>query len=206
MPTRNSRMPISDAARDCCSGLLAFVGDVNPVLENMGIPPTRHRIAICILAWAMCSAIVRAAGFTVAESERLKALVESELGCKWTDEGIDVELVKEPFSGSGSAYCRATGQWSHVQTAAAFCEIFVASLQVEPSLAASALQRLTPICAHRLILEIHRFSDLRSRQAIQWTVVATVITFCQLSMMSPNAASIDADTVAEPSVAPTRSV
>jgi hypothetical protein len=184
MPLNKKKTPVTEAARDCCLGVLVFCRDVESTLGQFGIDPEEHRTALCMFAWAMTSAIVRGAGFKTAEHERLKSLIDAELEAKWAGQSIDVHSLKQALQTTGKAYEHVKEQWSQVRTAAMLAEIYVASLQPERESAGKLLTMIAPMCAHRLVSEIYRLTELRTRRSIQWALVATMVTLCQFSSMA----------------------
>jgi hypothetical protein len=195
MPLNKSKTPASVAARDCCNGLIAFGRDVESTLIQVDIEAHAHRAALCTLIWAMSSVIVRNAGFNVSEGSKLRALIEAELKGHWSGASVDLDALDRALETTGQAYLLVKDQWSQVRTASSFAEIFVGSLAAEAEVAERLRTMIAPMCAHRLVSEIYRLSDLQTRRAIQWAVMATIVTLCQFSsegrLMSADAAHVD---------------
>lgn len=181
MPMNKNKTPASVAARDCSNGLAAFCRDIESTLIQVGIEVQPHRVSLWALAWAMSAAIVRNAGFNTSESSTLRELMEAELKARWSGGESDRTLIDAALQTSSVPYSQVKEQWSQVRTASSFAEIFVASLGASDDVSAQLRAMIAPMCAHRLVSEIYRLTDLQNRRAIQWAVMATIVTLCQFS-------------------------
>jgi len=186
MPGNRRGIPASKLARDFGVSLSEFTDEVVEILsrfdaQSKGNGDARRR-EICAAVSAAMVASLEASTLSELERERLQPLIHDVLLPFWSKHcAADTDTAKF-ITVRSKHYLTGRNAGSQVKTAVNIVGALLEALDIPVSERAALLKRLSPSFAHRMVGDVFRINDLRSRHGIELSLLATLTSMLGMSM------------------------
>jgi hypothetical protein len=118
---------------------------------------------------------------TPEERAKLDPLLREVLLPFWNKHCTDGENAAEYITGRSGFYLSNKVPGSQVKTAVNIVTLLVDALDLPPERRAELVNSLSPSFAHRMVSDLYRLNDVRSRQGLQFSLLAAVCGMLQMS-------------------------
>ncbi len=140
----------------------------------------KRKTEICAAVWAANLAAIEASSLSEEERKQLTLLLREQLLPYWLQHcGSQLHgaaLIEE----RSLQYLRDRETHSQVKTAARLVLELLTALNVQEEARVRLISTLTPLFAHRMLGDVHRLNDVRTRSGINLPVVAALCALVQL--------------------------
>ena len=187
MPGKRRGIPASQLARDYGVSLNEFVSDVSALLGRVedqadsGRAPA-HRREICSAVAAAMTAALDASTLTAEERAHLGPLLKEVLLPYWNKHCAGDTGAPEYIDGRAIHYLTARDSNSQVKTAIGIVTALVDALEVAQDQKDALVRKLAPPFAHRMIGDLYRINEVRTRSGIELSLLVTICALLQVSM------------------------
>jgi hypothetical protein len=180
-------VPASQLARDYGVSLNEFVNEVVALLAKLeGQPaastaPARRR-EICAAVAAAMTAALDASTLTTEERQKLDPLMNDVLLPFWNTHCASDPDAVAYIESRKAHYLAKRDSASQVKTAVGIVTALIDALEVSNDNRDALARTLAPSFAHRMVADLYRINDVRTRFGIELSLVATICTLLQMSM------------------------
>lgn len=189
MPGQKRGIPASQLARDYGVSLNEFASAVIDVVASDG-PAFRagapHRREVCAAVSAAMVIALESTAVSDEERARLQPLMHEVLLPFWTrhccEKDEDGSEVGRYVTERMAHYLARRVSGSHVKTAVNMVQALMEAIDIPETRRAPLAERLAPAFAHRMVGDVYRINEVRSRQGIELSMLATVSALLQVSL------------------------
>jgi hypothetical protein len=180
-------MPASQLARDYGVSLNGFVDEVVALLAHLdgeqaaSLAPARRR-EVCAAVAAAMTAALDASTLTAEERAKLDPLLDDVLLPFWNRHCADDPGAVKYIDSRVPYYLGQREAGSQVKTAVGIVSALIEALAVPKEHQDRLARTLTPSFAHRLVSDLYRINDVRTKFGIELSLLVTVCTLLQISM------------------------
>jgi len=179
-------MPAGQLARDYGVSLNGFVDEVVALLARLegakapGISPARRREVCAAVAAAMTSAL-DASTLTVEERAKLDPLLSEVLLPFWNShcasdpDAVAYIVARVPY------YLTKRDANSQVKTAVGIVGALIEAIAVPKEHQDQLARTLSPSFAHRMVADLYRINDVRTKFGIELSVIAALFALLPMS-------------------------
>jgi hypothetical protein len=186
MPGIRRGVPASQLARDYGVSLNGFVEEVVALLARVeggqasGLAPTRNR-EVCAAVAAAMTAALDASTLTVEERAKLDPLLDEVLLPFWNSHCANDPDAVEYINSRVPYYLARREKTSQVRTAVGIVSALIEALAVPKEHQDRLSRTLSPSFAHRLVSDLYRLNDVRTKFGIELSLLVTVCALLQMS-------------------------
>ena len=187
MPEKRRGILASQLARDYGLSLDEFIKEVVSLLAKLegqsaaGAAPARCREVCAAVAAAMTSAL-DASTLTPEERAQLDPLLNDVLLPFWNSHcGGDPEALAYIHT-RAAQYLARRDRSSQVRTAVGIVATLIEALEVSQEHRDALARTLAPSFAHRMVADIYRINDVRTKFGIELSLLVTVCALVPVSM------------------------
>jgi hypothetical protein len=187
MPGKRRGIPASQLARDYGVSLNDFVSEVTALLDRLDVQPASGRAParrreICAAVAAAMTAALDASTLTPEERAHLDPLLNNVLLPFWNKHCAD-DAEAQAYIGTRAAhYLSARDSKSQVKTAVGIVTALIEALEVSQEHKDDMVRKLAPSFAHRMIGDLYRINEVRTKFGIELSLIVTICALLQMSM------------------------
>jgi len=180
-------IPASQLARDYGVSLNGFVNDVVALLarlegkEASGADPARRR-EICAAVTAAMTAALDASTLTAEERAKLDPLLKDVLLPFWGTHCASDPEAAAYIDARAAHYLARRDPRSQVRTAVGIVTTLIDALEVSQEHKDALARTLAPSFAHRMVADLFRINEVRTKFGIELSVLATLAALLHMSM------------------------
>ncbi len=188
MPGNRRGIPASKLAREFGVSLSEFTDEIVGILSRYDAQASAsgasaRRREICAAVSAAMIAALEASTLSDLERERLQPLIHDVLLPFWSKHCAPDTDTAKYITARSTHYLIGRNAGSQVKTAVNIVGALLEALEVPLSEREMLTKRLSPAFAHRMVGDVFRINDLRSRHGIELSVVATLCSMLGMSML-----------------------
>jgi hypothetical protein len=182
-----SGITASELARNYGVSLNEFTDEVIALLARLDDDPAplrghARRREVCAAVSAAMKFALDTSTLTPEERAKLDPLIHEVLLPYWKKHcEADADAAAYITERSGF-YLSKTAPGSQVRTALAIVQSLVDELGIPDARKPELMRVLAPSFAHRMISDVHRINDLRTRFGVQLSLLATLCTLLEMSV------------------------
>jgi hypothetical protein len=186
MPGKRRGIPASQLARDYAVSLNGFVDEVVALLARLedeqasSVAPARRREVCAAVAAAMTSAL-DASTLTAEERGKLDPLLNDVLTPFWNSHCASDSGAVEYIVSRVPHYLAKRDAHSQVKTAVGIVGALIDALAVPTEHRDQLARTLSPSFAHRMVADLYRINDVRTKFGIELSVLAALFALLPLS-------------------------
>jgi hypothetical protein len=189
MPGQRRGIPASQLARDYGVSLNEFASAVIDVVASDGpafMAGAQHRREVCAAVSAAMSLALEATSISDEERACLQPLMQEVLLPFWmrhcSEDGGDRAAHARYVTERATHYLARRVPGSHVKSAVNMVTALLEALGVPEARRTHLTERLAPAFAHRMVGDVYRINEVRSRQGIELSMLATVSALLQITL------------------------
>jgi hypothetical protein len=189
MPGKRRGIPASQLARDYAVSLNEFVDEVVVLLARLegqdasAMAPARRR-EVCAAVSAAMTASLDASTLTPEEREKLDPLLNDTLLPFWSKHCASEPDAVAYIDKRAAYYLVKRDPKSQVKTAVGIVAALLDALEVAAEHRDALTRTLAPSFAHRMVADLFRINDVRTRFGIELSLIATACALLHLSISS----------------------
>jgi len=142
---------------------------------------SRHRREVCAAVSAAMSFALDSSKLTPEERAQLDPLLREVLLPFWNKHCAADESAAEYIIDRSSFYLEERVAGSQVKTAVSIVTRLVGSLELPADRRAELVQALSPSFAHRMVADVYRLNDVRTRLGLQLSLLGAIGMLVQMS-------------------------
>ena len=187
MPMNRRGISATQLARDYGVSLNEFADDVVHLLDQLdasevaAAPADRCRES-CAAVWTAMVAAIDASSLTQSERAAITPKLLEVMLPFWRKHCADEPDIPALLAARASHYLQRRDPNSQIKTAANLVNGLMSRLGIAPARQVSLGKTLTALFAHRMIGDITRINDVRSRFGIELPIVAALTAIVQVTM------------------------
>jgi hypothetical protein len=187
MSGKRRGIPANQLARDYGVSLNEFATAVIEVMADPGQPgqPARGdvRREVCAAVSAAMALALEASTLNDEERQKLAPLLHDVLVPFWSKHCADADPADAAWITQRAAfYAKRRVEGSQVKTAVNLVQTLLESLNIPEANHSALMERLAPAFAHRMVGDVYRINEVRSKQGIEWSVLAAIGALLPLSL------------------------
>ena len=187
MPGKRRGIPASQLARDYGVSLNDFVSEVIALLAKLegrdasGTAPARRR-EVCAAVAAAMTAALDASTLTADERAQLDPVLKNVLLPFWSQHCANDVDAQAYIATRTAHYLTKRDPASQVKTAVGIVTTLIDALEVSQEHKDALARTLAPSFAHRMVADLYRINDVRTKFGIELSLLVTICTLLQMSM------------------------
>jgi len=181
-----SGISASELARNYGVSLNEFADEVMKLLARVESDSSAARTAsrrreVCAAVSAAMSFALDASTLTAEERAQLEPLLREVLVPFWNQHCAAGESAADYIVERSTFYLSQRVPGSQVKTAVSIVTLLVDALELPEAQRAPLVQALSPSFAHRMVADVYRLNDVRTRFGLQLSVMGAVALLLQMS-------------------------
>jgi hypothetical protein len=188
MSGKRRGIPANQLARDYGVSLNEFATAVIEIMADPGHSgqPKRGdvRREVCAAVSAAMTLALEASTLNDEERQKLAPLLNDVLVPFWSKHCANADPDEAAWITQRAAfYAKRRVEGSQVKTAVNLVHALLESLNISEVHHAALMERLAPAFAHRMVGDVYRINEVRTKQGIEWSVLAEIVALLPISLL-----------------------